>query len=115
MIREVIFWGDYFETFYGQQDQKVKRKINYVLWLIRYTERVPEKFLKHLEDSDGLYEIRISTTFKEIRFIAFFDDNKLIVIANCFVKKSQKTPKRELDLGQRLKQEYFNFKLRNSK
>jgi hypothetical protein len=56
------FWGDYFEIFYGQQDQKVKRKINYVLWLIRYTEWVPEKFLKHLEDSDGLYEIRNSTT-----------------------------------------------------
>jgi hypothetical protein len=48
MIREVIFWGYYFEIFFGQQDQKVRRKINYVLWLIRYTERVPLKFLKYL-------------------------------------------------------------------
>jgi phage-related protein len=68
-----------------------------------------------LEDSNGLYEIRISTTFKEIRILAFFDDNKLIVVANCFVKKSHKTPKKELNLGQRLKKEYFNFKLKNSK
>lgn len=115
MIREVIFWRDYFETFYGQQDQKVRRKINYVLWLIRYTERVPEKFLKHLEDSNGLYEIRISTTFKEIRILSFFDEDKLIVVVNCFVKKSQKTPKKELELGQKLKQEYFNLKNKISK
>ena len=45
MIREIIFWGNYFEIFYGQQDLKVKRKINHVLWLIKYTNRVPEKFL----------------------------------------------------------------------
>jgi phage-related protein len=115
MIREVIFWGDYFETFYGQQDQKAKRKINYVFWLIRYTERVPEKFLKHLEDSNGLYEIRVSTTFKEIRILSFFDEDKLIVVVNCFVKKSQKTPKKELELGQKLKQEYFHLKNKISK
>jgi phage-related protein len=107
--------GQLFRNLFWSAGSKVRRKINYVFWLIRYTERVPEKFLKHLEGSDGLYEIRISTTFKEIRILSFFDDNKLIVVANCFIKKSQKTPKMELDLGQRLKQEYFNFKLKNTK
>jgi len=34
-------------------------------------------------------------------------------VANCFVKKSQKIPKKELDLGQRLKQEYFKFRIKN--
>jgi phage-related protein len=115
MVREVVFWGDYFEFFYSQQDHKVRRKINYVLWLIRYTERVPEKFLKHLEDSNGLYEVRVSTSFKEIRILGFFDEDKLIVMVNCFVKKSQKTPKKELELGQKLKQEYFNHKVKNTK
>ena len=115
MVREVIFWGDYFDIFYGQQDQKARRKIDYVLWLISNTVRVPEKFLKHLEDSNGLYEIRVSTTFKEIRILSFFDEEKLIVIVNCFVKKSQKTPKKELVLGQKLKQEYFNLKNKTSK
>ena len=45
MIREIIFWENHFEIFYGQQDLKVKRKINHVLWLIKNTDRVPEKFL----------------------------------------------------------------------
>ena len=74
-----------------------------------------EKFLKHLEDSNGLYEIRVSTTFKEIRILSFFDEDKLIVVVNCFVKKSQKTPKKELELGQKLKQEYFHLKNKISK
>lgn len=113
MVREIIFWGDYFEIFYDQQDLKVKRKIDHILWLVRYTERVPKKFLKHLGDTDGLYEIKISTTFKEIRILSFFDDKKLVVLINCFLKKSQKTPKKEIELGQKLKQEYFNHKNRN--
>ena len=115
MIREIIFWENHFEIFYGQQDLKVKRKINHVLWLIKNTDRVPEKFLKHIEDSHGLYEIRISATFKEIRILSFFDDNRLIVLVNCFVKKSQKTPKKEIKIGFRLKQEYFNYKNKNLK
>ena len=47
--------------------------------------------------------------------MSFFDENKLIILVNCFVKKSQKTPKKEIEIGYRLKQEYFNHKNKNSK
>jgi hypothetical protein len=30
-----------------------------VLFLITHAERIPEKFLKHIEGQKGLYEIRI--------------------------------------------------------
>ena len=115
MIREILIWGDRFSIFYNQQELKVRKKIDYVLWLISDTERVPVKFLRYLEGSDGLYEIRVSTTFKEIRVICFFDETKLIVLINCFIKKTQKTPKNELELGQKLKEEYFKIKERNKK
>jgi len=115
VIREIIYWGDNFSNFYDQQELKVRKKIDYVLWLIRYTERVPIKFLKYLENTTGLYEIRISSPFKEIRIICFFDETKLIVLINCFLKKSQKTPKNEIDLGEKLKREYFDFKERSKK
>ncbi|MCX6246620.1 MAG: type II toxin-antitoxin system RelE/ParE family toxin [Bacteroidetes bacterium] len=115
MIREILFWGEYFDNFYNQQELKVRKKIDFVLWLIKYTVRVPVKFLKYLEDIDGLYEIKISSTFKEIRVLCFFDDNKVIVLVNCFLKKSQKTPKSEIELGERLKSEYFKFKDRSKK
>jgi hypothetical protein len=67
MIREIIIWSDHFYSLYNQLDIKVKKKIDYVFWLIRYTEKVPIRFLKYLEDTDGLFEIKVSTAFKEIR------------------------------------------------
>ncbi len=107
MIREILFWGNDFTAFYNQQELKVRKKIDYVLWLITHTERVPIKFLKYLEDTDNLYEVKISSTFKEIRILCFFDETKVIVLINCFIKKSQKTPKNEIELGEKLRREYF--------
>ena len=115
MIREIIFWGDHFETFYKKQEAKVRKKIDLVLWLITHTEKVPVKFLKHLVGTDGIYEIRVQTTFKEIRILCFFDDINLIVTINCFIKKSRKTPKKEIDLGQKLRREYYDSKERRKK
>ena len=113
MIREILFWGNNFNAFYNQQELKVRRKIDYVLWLITHTERIPIKFLKHLEGTDNLYEVRISSTFKEIRVMCFFDETKVIVLINRFIKKSQKTPKNEIELGEKLRREYFEFKERS--
>ena len=59
MSREIIFYKNHFIVFYQQQDEKVKEKIKYVLELIKQVEKVPEKFLKHLTGTNGLYEIRI--------------------------------------------------------
>lgn len=91
----------------------MKDKIDYVLDLIKYESRVPKKFLKHLSGTDGVYEIRVSTVFSNIRIFCFFDEGRLVILTNCFLKKTQKTPKKELDLAIKLKKEYFNNK--NSK
>ena len=112
MIKEIIMWGDHFYSLYNKLDIKVKKKIDYVFWLIRYTDKVPIRFLKYLEATDGLYEIKVSTTFKEIRILCFFDELKLVVVINGFLKKSKKTPKQEIEMGERLKKEYFEFKKR---
>ncbi len=57
MIRKIIFHGNHFIAFYQKQNPKVKGKIQYVFELIRQVDRVPEKFLKHLTGTNGLYEI----------------------------------------------------------
>jgi phage-related protein len=44
------------------------------------------------------------------RVFSFFDEGKLIVLINGFQKKSQKTPKREIELAEKLKNEYFDEK-----
>ncbi len=71
MDRKIGIYGYYFEKFYVEQTQKVKDKIDYVLDVIKHVEQVPIKFLKHIESTDGLYEIRVKTTFKNIRIFCF--------------------------------------------
>ena len=110
MNRKIIFHNNHFIEFYQNQDDKVKTKIQYVLELIKQVDRVPEKFLKHLTETDGLYEIRIEYKSNIYRIFCCFDEGKLVVLYNGFQKKTQKTPKRELEKALRLMQNYFEQK-----
>jgi phage-related protein len=71
---------------------------------------VPIKFLKFLVSTDGIYEIRVITTYRSIRILCFFDKGELVVLTNCFVKKTQKTPRKEIRLAEKIKKEYLNEK-----
>jgi len=110
MERKIVFYGNYFSKFYAKQNNKIRDKIDYVIDIVKFNERVPIQFLKHLEGTNNLYEIRISATLKQIRIFCFFDEGQVVVLTNCFVKKTQKTPKKELKLAIKLKKEYFETK-----
>jgi len=107
MEREIIVYKHYFIDFYSSQNDKIQRKIEYVLDLVRYESQIPKKFFKYLESTNGIYEIRIETTFKNIRITCFFDKGNLVVLANCFIKKTRKTPKKEILMAEKLKKEYL--------
>ena len=110
MIREIIFFQNYFIDFYIDLDLTVQEKIEYVLKIIRTVDMVPERFLKHIEGTDGLYEIRIKTGSDIYRIFCCFDSGRLVILFNGFQKKSDKTPKKEIERGLRLKGEYFKQK-----
>ena len=105
-IRIVFFHKEYFNEFYNQQKQKVKDKIIWTLKLIETIQNVPNDYLKHLEGTDGLYEIRVQFGSDIFRIFCFFDGGKLIVLANGFQKKTQKTPKSEIVKALKIKKEY---------
>jgi len=111
MIRKVLFSGNYFLDFYSKQDLKTKEKIDFVIDLVRNVEKVPIKFLRYLEGTDGLYELKVTTHKSSIRIFSFFDKGNLVILINCFNKKTDKTPKNELALGRKLKEEYFSEKI----
>lgn len=110
MPRAIIFHGDHFIRFYQEQDDKVKSKIQYVLELIKQVDRVPEKFLKHLSGTDGLYEVRVEFQSNIYSIFCCFDEGKLVVLFNGFQKKTDKTPKNELEKATALMKEYFEQK-----
>jgi phage-related protein len=78
--------------------------------LIENLQRVPELYLKYIENTEGLYEIRVQMGSDIYRIFCFFDQGQLVVIANGFQKKSQKTPKQEIEMALKIKGEYENEK-----
>ena len=53
-------------------------------------DRVPEKFLKYLSGTDGIYEIRVECDSNIYRIFCCFDKGNLVILFNAFQKKSQK-------------------------
>ena len=88
----------------------VKDKVIWTLEVIEDIQRVPETYLKHIENADGLYEIRVQVGSDIFRIFCFFDKGKLVVLANGFQKKSQKTPLKEIEKAIKIKEEYENEK-----
>jgi phage-related protein len=110
MNRKIVFYNNHFIEFYHKLDTKVKEKVQYVLELIKQVERVPEKFLKHLTGTDGLYEIRIEYKSNIYRVFCCLDQGNLVILFNGLQKKSQKTPKKHIEKAQQLMKEYFEGK-----
>ncbi len=57
--RTVISYKSYFDDFLEKQNLKVKLKIAWTLKLIEEIQQVPETYLKHIEETYGLYEVRV--------------------------------------------------------
>ncbi len=110
MSREIRFYEKYFIEFYLSLDPAVQEKIEYVFKVVRTVDRIPQKFLKHIENAEGLYEIRIKVGSDIYRVFCCFDEGKIVILFNGFQKKSQKLPKKEIEKALKLKQEYIDKK-----
>ena len=110
MTRRIVLFETHFADFYDTQPLAVQDKIDYVLNLVRVEPRVPEKFLKHLTDTDGLYELRVKSGSNIFRIFCFFDAGQLVVLLTGFQKKTDKTPRSELEKAGKLKAKYFQQK-----
>ena len=104
--RTIVFYKNYFQKFFVSQRDKVKDKIIWTFELIEEFQKVPETYLKHIENTDGLFEIRVQQGSDIFRIFCFFDQGQLVVLANGFQKKTQKTPKKEIEKAIKIKEEY---------
>jgi phage-related protein len=109
-IRTIIAYKNYFKDFLLEQPQKVQDKVYKIIEIIEFQQHIPEKYLKHIEGTKGLYEARIKLGSDIWRVFCFFDKGKLVILLNGFQKKSQKTPKSEIEKAEKLMNEYYNEK-----
>jgi len=109
-IRDVYYYKDYYKSFLKTLEPAVQKKFNWTLQLVATPDRVPEKYFKHLTGTTGLYEIRVEVGSNIYRVFSFFDKGQLIILLNGFQKKTQKTPKKEIELAEKLKKQYFDEK-----
>ncbi|MBR5542258.1 MAG: type II toxin-antitoxin system RelE/ParE family toxin [Bacteroides sp.] len=108
--REVITYKHYFEDFFKKQSPKVRDKIIKVLDIIEQIDRIPITYLKYIEGTNGLFEIRVQLGSNIFRIFCFFDGNKLVVLLSGFQKKTQKTPPDEIRKAERLMSDYYEEK-----
>ena len=105
-IRQVVVFKRYFLDFYEDQSEDVQKKIEWTLNLLRTIDVVPKKYFDHITGAKGLFEVRVEFGGNIFRIFAFFDKGNLVVLGNGFQKKSQKTPKSEIQKALRIKVEY---------
>jgi len=105
-FRKVSAYKTYFLDFYQAQNELLQLKIEWTLRLIETTRHVPEKYFKHIENTKGLYEIRIEYNGNIYRIFAFFDKGNLIILCNAFQKKTNKTPKAAIQKALRIMEDY---------
>ena len=56
---------------------------------------------------DGLFELRIRTKTNNVRVLYFFVKDSKVILLHAFTKKTQKTPKNEIELARQRKNKYL--------
>ena len=111
--RKVIYFRNYFSHINDTLTEKVKEKVDYVLYVVAVAGRIPKKLFKYVEGTDGLFKIRIDFESNFFRIFCCFDERHLRVLFDGFQKKAQKTPRKEIENALKIKKEYFKYKKRN--
>jgi len=85
---------------------KQAKKITWVLRLISGMAQVPTQYWKKLSNTDDIWEVRVNFGRETFRLLGFYAANDRVVLTNGFQKKSQKTPRTEIQLAERRKRQY---------
>ena len=114
MRRKIIAFGSYYHDFMKTLSEKESKKIDYILSLLEKEDRLPVKFIRHIKEHGNLYELRMKYESNIYRMFFIFDGNCIVVLFHGFQKKTQKTPKSEIDKAWRIRAAYYEYKKENN-
>lgn len=107
-MRKVVAFKNYYIKFLELLNEEERHKIRRSLLLFHSEDMMPWHYIKYIED--GIYEFRVTLPRREARIFFLYDEDKLVVLFNAFLKKTQKTPRAEIEKAKRLKKEYYESK-----
>jgi phage-related protein len=111
-VREITFFRlgsgrSPVEDFLDSLPSKDAQKVAWVLRLVEELDIVPAQYLKQLTNTQDIWEVRAQHGGNAYRLLGFFDGPNLVVMAVGFSKKSSKVPKKEIELAEERRKEYF--------
>lgn len=107
-MKKIIAYKGYYVEFMAKLSEQERRKIQRALLLFETEDKIPHHYIKFIRD--GIYEFRVNYGNNEFRLFFTYDGDAIVILFNCFKKKTQKTPKSEIDKAVRLKNEYYENK-----
>lgn len=87
---------------------KVAQKATWVLKLLEDLDTVPSSYFKKLTGTEEIWECRITYGSNAYRIFCFFAGSSVIVLTHGFMKKSQKTPKAEIEKAEAMRRDYLS-------
>ena len=109
-MKRIVAYKNYYRDFMLKLTENERTKIKRALLLFETEDKIPRHYISYIRD--GLFEFRVTGGNKEFRMFYIYDGDKMVILFNCFIKKSTKTPKKEIDKGLKLMEKYKNAKER---
>ena len=107
-MKRIYAYKDEFVNFMKGLSEREQSKIKRALLLMETEDKIPYHYIKYLKE--GIYELRVTYGHNEFRIMFIYDGDTVVILLNAFRKKTQKTPKTELERAIRLKKEYYEQK-----
>jgi len=86
---------------------KAAQKVTWVLRLLEDMNIVPSSYFKKLLGTQEIWECRIQLGSNAYRILCFFTENSVVVLTHGFVKKTQKTPKAEIEKAETYRKDFL--------
>lgn len=100
------------EEFLVQLDKKMRAKLLGLLEVLQENGyQLREPYSKHLED--GIFELRGKFGSDITRIVYFFYNNGEIILTNGFIKKTQKTPRKEIEITKKRRKDFLSRRNQN--
>jgi phage-related protein len=91
---------------------KAAQKITWVLSLIEDLDIVPSTYFKKLVSTEEIWECRIQFGSNAYRIFCFFNGHSVVVLTHGIIKKTQKTPQREIERAEAYRRDYLQRRLK---